>query len=120
MCLKRCLHVLSSLPSRRWKRNVTLLSVFALPLSLCRYQYYLQLKKDVLEGRISCSLEQAIRLASLAVQGRVNLLFGWVFVVVVVGIGISLPQLHKSKQAETSNIVTYSEITISVKPDGPV
>lgn len=35
-----------------------------------RYQYYLQLKKDVLEGRISCSLEQAIRLASLAVQGK--------------------------------------------------
>lgn len=38
----------------------------------CRYQYYLQLKKDVLEGRISCSLEQAIRLASLAVQGTLN------------------------------------------------
>ncbi|KAM6917461.1 tyrosine-protein phosphatase non-receptor type 21 isoform 2-T2 [Lycodopsis pacificus] len=35
---------------------------------ITRYQYYLQLKKDVLEGRISCSLEQAIRLASLAVQ----------------------------------------------------
>lgn len=39
---------------------------------LHRYQYYLQLKKDVLEGRISCSLEQAIRLASLAVQGNTN------------------------------------------------
>lgn len=36
---------------------------------LHRYQYYLQLKKDVLEGRIACSLEQAMRLASLAVQG---------------------------------------------------
>lgn len=35
-----------------------------------RYQYYLQLKKDVLEGRITCSLDQAIRLASLAVQGE--------------------------------------------------
>lgn len=34
-----------------------------------RYQYYLQLKKDVLEGRIPCSIEQAIRLAGLAVQG---------------------------------------------------
>lgn len=38
-----------------------------------RYQYYLQLKKDVLEGKISCSIEQAIHLASLAVQGIVGL-----------------------------------------------
>lgn len=46
-------------------------------MSICsvyRYQYYLQLKKDVLEGRITCSLEQAIHLASLAVQGNVILL----------------------------------------------
>lgn len=42
--------------------------------SVCRYQYYLQLKKDVLEGRITCSLEQAIHLASLAVQGNNNML----------------------------------------------
>ncbi|XP_037352699.1 tyrosine-protein phosphatase non-receptor type 14 [Talpa occidentalis] len=33
-----------------------------------RYQYYLQVKKDVLEGRLRCSLEQAVRLAGLAVQ----------------------------------------------------
>ncbi|XP_049625501.1 tyrosine-protein phosphatase non-receptor type 14 [Suncus etruscus] len=33
-----------------------------------RYQYYLQAKKDVLEGRLRCSLEQVIRLAGLAVQ----------------------------------------------------
>lgn len=33
-----------------------------------RYQYYLQVKKDVLEGRLRCSLEQVIRLAGLAVQ----------------------------------------------------
>ncbi|XP_004471055.1 tyrosine-protein phosphatase non-receptor type 14 [Dasypus novemcinctus] len=33
-----------------------------------RYQYYLQVKKDVLEGRLRCTLEQAIRLAGLAVQ----------------------------------------------------
>uniref|UniRef100_A0AAZ3QQN1 Tyrosine-protein phosphatase non-receptor type n=1 Tax=Oncorhynchus tshawytscha TaxID=74940 RepID=A0AAZ3QQN1_ONCTS len=39
-----------------------------LPLPPYRYQYYLQLKKDVLEGRIPCSIEQAIRLAGLAVQ----------------------------------------------------
>ncbi|XP_068436198.1 tyrosine-protein phosphatase non-receptor type 21 isoform X2 [Clinocottus analis] len=43
-------------------------SVAQLQQEITRYQYYLQLKKDVLEGRISCSLEQAIRLASLAVQ----------------------------------------------------
>uniref|UniRef100_A0A3P8PTP0 Tyrosine-protein phosphatase non-receptor type n=1 Tax=Astatotilapia calliptera TaxID=8154 RepID=A0A3P8PTP0_ASTCA len=43
-------------------------SVTQLQQEITRYQYYLQLKKDVLEGRISCSLEQAIRLASLAVQ----------------------------------------------------
>lgn len=40
-----------------------------------RYQYYLQLKKDVLEGRIPCSIEQAIRLAGLAVQGIVTVCF---------------------------------------------
>lgn len=54
------------------KKCNSAVSVSPLYLCLCRYQYYLQLKKDVLEGRISCSLEQAIRLASLAVQGTVN------------------------------------------------
>ncbi|KAM8833924.1 tyrosine-protein phosphatase non-receptor type 21 isoform 1-T1 [Synchiropus picturatus] len=43
-------------------------SVAQLQQEITRYQYYLQLKKDVLEGRISCSLDQAVRLASLAVQ----------------------------------------------------
>lgn len=43
-------------------------------VSVHRYQYYLQLKKDVLEGRITCSLEQAIHLASLAVQGNTSML----------------------------------------------
>ncbi|XP_048830076.1 tyrosine-protein phosphatase non-receptor type 21 isoform X2 [Brienomyrus brachyistius] len=33
-----------------------------------KYQYYLQLKKDVLEGRITCSIDQATHLAGLAVQ----------------------------------------------------
>ncbi|XP_054964146.1 tyrosine-protein phosphatase non-receptor type 14 isoform X2 [Pan paniscus] len=33
-----------------------------------RYQYYLQVKKDVLEGRLRCTLDQVIRLAGLAVQ----------------------------------------------------
>ncbi|KAJ8411841.1 hypothetical protein AAFF_G00154790 [Aldrovandia affinis] len=43
-------------------------SVSQLQQEITRYQYYLQLKKDVLEGRIPCSIEQAIRLAGLAVQ----------------------------------------------------
>ncbi|XP_020863436.1 tyrosine-protein phosphatase non-receptor type 14 [Phascolarctos cinereus] len=33
-----------------------------------RYQYYLQVKKDVLDGRLRSSLEQGVRLAGLAVQ----------------------------------------------------
>ncbi|XP_043929416.1 tyrosine-protein phosphatase non-receptor type 21 [Protopterus annectens] len=43
-------------------------SVSQLQEEITRYQYYLQLKKDILEGRIPCTLEQAIRLAGLAVQ----------------------------------------------------
>lgn len=40
-------------------------------LSSHRYQYYLQLKKDILEGNIPCTFEQAIHLAGLAVQGKI-------------------------------------------------
>ncbi|XP_053456964.1 tyrosine-protein phosphatase non-receptor type 21 isoform X2 [Nycticebus coucang] len=43
-------------------------SVSQLQQEITRYQYYLQLKKDVLEGNIPCTLEQAIQLAGLAVQ----------------------------------------------------
>nr|XP_004649413.2 tyrosine-protein phosphatase non-receptor type 21 [Jaculus jaculus] len=43
-------------------------SVSQLQQEVTRYQYYLQLKKDILEGNIPCSLEQAIQLAGLAVQ----------------------------------------------------
>ncbi|KAG9347226.1 hypothetical protein JZ751_004793 [Albula glossodonta] len=32
------------------------------------YQYYLQVKKEVLDGRLQCGVEQGIRLAGLAVQ----------------------------------------------------
>lgn len=39
-------------------------------LFFVRYQYYLQVKKDVLDGRLISSFEQGIRLAGLAVQGR--------------------------------------------------
>lgn len=48
--------------------------LFFSPSSLYSYQYYLQLKKDILEGRVPCSIEQAIRLAGLAVQGMGKLL----------------------------------------------
>ncbi|KAM8920984.1 tyrosine-protein phosphatase non-receptor type 21 isoform 2-T2 [Pelodytes ibericus] len=43
-------------------------SVYQLQQEITRYQYYLQLKKDILEGKIPCTLEQAIQLAGLAVQ----------------------------------------------------
>ena len=35
-----------------------------------RYQYYLQLKTDVIDGKLPCSEEQAVRLASYSVQGE--------------------------------------------------
>lgn len=63
-------------------------------LSVCRYQYYLQLKKDVLEGRITCSLEQAVHLASLAVQGNTNMLLLLL---------LSLFWLYNAGKAELSN-----------------
>ncbi|XP_068110653.1 tyrosine-protein phosphatase non-receptor type 21 isoform X1 [Hyperolius riggenbachi] len=43
-------------------------SVTQLQQEITRYQYYLQLKKDILEGKIPCTLEQAVQLAGLAVQ----------------------------------------------------
>ncbi|XP_034625293.1 tyrosine-protein phosphatase non-receptor type 21 isoform X1 [Trachemys scripta elegans] len=43
-------------------------TVSQLQQEITRYQYYLQLKKDILEGNIPCTLEQAIHLAGLAVQ----------------------------------------------------
>ncbi|XP_021567279.1 tyrosine-protein phosphatase non-receptor type 21 [Carlito syrichta] len=43
-------------------------SVSQLQQEITRYQYYLQLKKDILEGNVPCTLEQAIKLAGLAVQ----------------------------------------------------
>ncbi|XP_071269338.1 tyrosine-protein phosphatase non-receptor type 14-like isoform X2 [Salvelinus alpinus] len=39
-----------------------------LPEQVNRYQYYLQVKKEVLDGRLHCTVEQGIRLAGLAVQ----------------------------------------------------
>ncbi|XP_039598922.1 tyrosine-protein phosphatase non-receptor type 14-like, partial [Polypterus senegalus] len=43
-------------------------NVTKLEQEVTRYQYYLQVKKEVLEGRLPCSVEQGIRLAGLAVQ----------------------------------------------------
>ena len=36
----------------------------------CRYQYYLQLKADVIDGKLSCTAPQAVLLASYSVQGK--------------------------------------------------
>ncbi|KAM9317314.1 tyrosine-protein phosphatase non-receptor type 14 [Gastrophryne carolinensis] len=43
-------------------------SVSCLKQSVTRYQYYLQLRKDVYDGRLRCAVDQYIRLAALAVQ----------------------------------------------------
>ncbi|XP_068089061.1 tyrosine-protein phosphatase non-receptor type 14 [Hyperolius riggenbachi] len=43
-------------------------SVSYLNQSVTRYQYYLQLKKDVFDGRLRGTVEQYVRLAALAVQ----------------------------------------------------
>uniref|UniRef100_A0A3Q3X6C1 protein-tyrosine-phosphatase n=1 Tax=Mola mola TaxID=94237 RepID=A0A3Q3X6C1_MOLML len=43
-------------------------SVSRLEQEATRYQYYLQVKKEVLDGHLHCAVEQGIRLAGLAVQ----------------------------------------------------
>ncbi|XP_073711815.1 tyrosine-protein phosphatase non-receptor type 14-like [Misgurnus anguillicaudatus] len=43
-------------------------SVSRLQQDATRYQYYLQVKKNVLSGRLHCTVQQGIRLAGLAVQ----------------------------------------------------
>ena len=35
-----------------------------------RYHYYLQLKNDIVDGRLPCSVEQAVRLAAFSLQGQ--------------------------------------------------
>uniref|UniRef100_A0A8C5MGA3 protein-tyrosine-phosphatase n=1 Tax=Leptobrachium leishanense TaxID=445787 RepID=A0A8C5MGA3_9ANUR len=44
--------------------------VYHLKESATRCQYYLQLRKDVAEGRLRCSVEQCIHLARLAIQAE--------------------------------------------------
>ena len=41
-------------------------------LCLSRYQYFLQLKNDIIDGRIPCTLDQAVLLASYSVQGNIR------------------------------------------------
>lgn len=36
-----------------------------------RYHFFLQLKMDVIEGRILCDADQAVLLASYSMQGKV-------------------------------------------------
>lgn len=37
---------------------------------MARYHYFLQLKDDVIEGRILCDADQAVLLASYSMQGN--------------------------------------------------
>ncbi|ESO09902.1 hypothetical protein HELRODRAFT_73015 [Helobdella robusta] len=39
---------------------------------LTRYQFFLQLKQDILEGRLECSYETSVELAALALQSEVG------------------------------------------------
>lgn len=39
-----------------------------------RYHYFLQVKKDVIEGRVHCSVEEAILLATFAMQGECKMM----------------------------------------------
>lgn len=55
---------------RKYIPSMCFLRLFVSLFPRTRYQYYLQVKKDVLEGRLRCTLEQVIRLAGLAVQGK--------------------------------------------------
>ena len=42
---------------------------FILLIFICRYHYFLQLKSDVMEGRLRCSYNEAIVLAGYRLQG---------------------------------------------------
>lgn len=36
----------------------------------CRYHYFLQCKSDVIDGKLNCSIDQAISLAAYSLQGE--------------------------------------------------
>lgn len=48
-------------------RNVTVIIIF---IDCFRYHYFLQLKQDVIEGRILCTSQQAVELASYSMQAE--------------------------------------------------
>ena len=37
---------------------------------VCRYHYYLQVKSDVIEGKLTCNAHQAIQLGGYCLQGQ--------------------------------------------------
>jgi len=41
-------------------------------LSFYRYQYYLQLKNDIVDGRLPLNVDQVIRLAAYSLQGKLG------------------------------------------------
>ena len=43
-------------------------------LNIFRYHYFLQLKSDVMEGRLRCSYNEAVILAGYRLQGMTNLM----------------------------------------------
>lgn len=44
---------------------------------LTRYQFFLQLKQDVVEGRLPCPHQIVVQLAALALQCEYDTLFEW-------------------------------------------
>lgn len=65
-----CTLVLHLKKSPNLSRNDAFHLLLMFPFISSRYQYYLQVKKEVLDGRLHCAVEQGIRLAGLAVQGE--------------------------------------------------
>ncbi|KAK6182292.1 hypothetical protein SNE40_010006 [Patella caerulea] len=45
-------------------------SAHRIPDEVARFHYYLQLKNDIIDGRLPCSVEQAVRLAALSLQAE--------------------------------------------------
>ena len=68
------------LNSQKWRNVADIISTIThcweCVCSCFRYQYYLQLKMDVIDGKLQCTPEQAVLLASYSVQGKLqNILF---------------------------------------------
>lgn len=67
---------------------------------MTKHQYYLQLRKDILEERVRCDLENAVILASLALQTE----FG--------DYQPEVRQLEKSDDISFRNVCFWCQITI--------